>query len=161
MNAHAPKCRCWWWGRGLWRDWSITAKEDDICALTEKRILIGVGDILEDLRGGVVPEPASRFPESQQLQCWTVSWYPQPSRSRVQLRPLTAILQSATVFHNRCKVLPKKCVIDVACCDDENGDDTESDREAWLTSAIKVERRLQHNLVTGLGRLEVRILSNV
>ena len=37
-------------------------KDNDICALTEGRILIWSGDNLENLRGGVVPEPAPAAP---------------------------------------------------------------------------------------------------
>ena len=30
-----------------------------------------------------------------------------------------SILEFPTAFLNRCEVLPKECVVDVACCDDE------------------------------------------
>ena len=95
-------------------------KEDDTCALTEKRILICGGDNLEDLRCGIVPEPAP-----------AASLNPNSSSVELFLKPLNrakvahnrvlklSILEFPTAFLHRSEVLPKECVVDVACYDDE------------------------------------------
>ena len=98
----------------------INCKEDYVRALTEERILIWSGDNLEDLRGGIVPEPAP-----------AASLNPNSSSVELFLEPLNrakvahncvlklAIVEFPTAFLNRSQVLPKERVVYVACCEVE------------------------------------------
>ena len=98
----------------------INCKEDYVRALTEERILIWSGDNLEDLRGGVVPEPApaaSLNPNSRCVELFLETF----NRAKVAHNCVLklSILEFPTAFLNRCKVLPKECVVDVTCCEVE------------------------------------------
>ena len=89
-------------------------------ALTEERILIWSSDNLEDPRGGVVPEPAP--PASLNPNSSSVELFLEPlNRAKVTLNCFLklSILKFPTAFLNRCEVLPKKCVVDVTCCEVE------------------------------------------
>ena len=88
--------------------------------LTEERILIWGGDNLENLRGGVVPEPspaASLNPNSSSIELFLEPL----NRAKVAYNCVLklAILEFPTAFLNRCEVLPKERVVDMACCDDD------------------------------------------
>ena len=83
--------------------------------LTEERILIWGGDNLEDLRGRVVPEPspaASLNPNSSSIELFLKPL----NRAKVAHNCVLklAILEFPTAFLNRCEVLPKERVVDVA-----------------------------------------------
>ena len=102
-----------------------TCKKDDMD--TQERILICGSDNLKDLHSGVVLEASP-----------ATSLNPNSSSIELFLEPLNrakvahdcvlklAIPGFPNAFLNRCKVLPKGCVVDVACCDDENGKDTKA-----------------------------------
>ena len=82
--------------------------------------LIWGGDNLEDLRGGVVPEPspaASLNPNSSSIELFLEPL----NRAKVAHNCVLklAIFEFPTAFLNRCEVLPKERVVDMACCDDD------------------------------------------
>ena len=100
--------------------WALTrlvsnCKEDDIWQLTEKRILIWGGDNLEDLRCGIVPEPApaaSLNPNSSGVEPFLKPFNGAKVAHNRVLK--LSILEFPSAFLHWSEVFPKECVVDVA-----------------------------------------------
>jgi hypothetical protein len=84
--------------------------------LTEERILICGGDNLERLGGGVVREPAPAT-SLNSSRSGIELLLERLNRAKVTLNCVLklAVLELAAAFLDRCEVLPKECVVDVAC----------------------------------------------
>ena len=91
-------------------------RDENTHALTEERILVCGSDNLECLRGGVVREPAPAA-SLNSSSGGVELLLERLNRAKVALNCALklAVLEFAAAFLDWCEVLPKECVIDVAC----------------------------------------------